>query len=91
MARPEKAEKVGRGKCPTCSGPLLFKRSGGGLLRYACDGCDTSGYAQVGSVGEAKWLATIEGAPAPAAPAPAPVAAPVPPGKKKTGFALGGL
>lgn len=88
MAKP--AEKVGRGKCPQCDEPVTFKRSSGGLLTYACDCCDTSGYAQPGGAGFAAWSKSIKGAePEPKAPAP-PAASPEP-APAKRGFSMENL
>ena len=67
----------------------MFKRSSGGLLTYACDGCDTSGYAQPGGAGFVKWSATIKGT---AAPAPELEPTPQPTVKTKPeGFSLESL
>lgn len=40
------SEKVGRGVCPMhgCGEPVTFRKSGGGLLTWRCDGCDSSGF-----------------------------------------------
>lgn len=82
------AEKVGRGPCPQCGEAVTFKRSAGGLLNFACDVCDCSGYSRPGGTAYAKWQASITvthhgnaaAAPAPAAtPAPTPAAAPAKP------------
>lgn len=73
MAAKKPAERAGRGSCPQCREPVTFKKSSGGLLRYACDACQTSGYAEPGGDGFRRWSATIksEGAAAPAPAAPA--------------------
>lgn len=81
MAKP--AEKVGRGPCPGCGEQLTFKRSSGGLLNFACDCCDSSGYARPGGSAYAQWDRSIKGEspapePAPAPPAASPVPAPAP-------------
>lgn len=55
------AEKVGRGPCPNCGDPVMFKRTSGGKLNFMCDAddCDSSGYAEPGSGMERKWQASI--------------------------------
>lgn len=61
MAAPRApAIKVGRGTCPQCHEPVTFKSSAGGLLRYTCDCCDTSGYAQPNGTGFKAWSKTIK-------------------------------
>lgn len=73
----QRAERAGPGPCPQCGKSVVFKVSAGGFLRYQCDHCITSGYAEPGGPGYAKWSAGIErqapaATTAPAAPAPAP-------------------
>lgn len=77
------SEKVGRGACPDCGEPVMYRRSSGGMLCHKCEMCDSSGYAAPGGEAYRKRMATIK-APAPeaapkAAEAPAPKAAPTPP------------
>lgn len=89
------AEKVGRGRCPVCSEAVMFRKSGGGLLKWDCDGCDTTGFAQPGGAGHARMMATVkvDDPPAPPAPGPAPAPDPAPaPGPapaRRAGFDMG--
>lgn len=79
MATP--AERVGRGPCPHCGVPVTFKRTTGKLLRFNCDSCLSSAYAEPGGSTYKKWLPTIQAdaddTPPPTA-APDPVPAPKP-------------
>lgn len=42
------SEKVGRGPCPSCGEPVMFRRSSGGMLCHKCEMCDSSGFAAPG-------------------------------------------
>lgn len=93
-----KNPKAGEGPCPHCSRPVFFRSSASGKLSYACDGCDSSGYADPGGQAHREWTASIT-KPAEQPPAPAPAAtpaAPPPAASKKpppqsSAFRLGGL
>lgn len=96
-----KNPKAGRGKCPSCAEPVLFRRSAvSGKLTYTCDECDSAGYADQGGKADAKWSASIASpVQAPAAPAATPLPkltgapdAPAPIGKPKAAaFSMGDL
>ena len=58
------AEKVGRGKCPDCGEPVMYRRSAGGFLTHKCDACDSNGYAEPGGAAYGKRMASID-APSP--------------------------
>ena len=87
MARPTTTEKVGEGACLSCGKPVFYRRTAGGNLKFQCDHCDVSGFAQPGGAGHARATASIQSeAPPdsikePTTPAPA-----APPVKKKTNF-----
>jgi len=75
---------------------VFFRTTTSGKLTYACDGCDTSGFADPGGEGHKKWTGSITKpipAPQPAPPAPAPnaPAPPAPPKPKRSAFDLGQL
>lgn len=79
MARNDPAERLGRGPCPHCGEPVIFKRTKGRYVRYSCDACQSYGYAEEGGQACREWSASIKAdqapAPAPAAPPAAPAAA----------------
>ena len=55
MARP-KNPKAGRGPCPGCGEPVLFRLSPATQrLSYSCDQCDHSAYADPGGARHAAW------------------------------------
>ena len=83
-----KNARVGRGKCPTCGHGVIFRRSPSGKITFACDECDSYGYADKASNASERWIATIEGNPDAAARAPSSAPAPAP---KGDGFTLEGL
>jgi hypothetical protein len=88
-----KNPKAGEGPCPVCKRPVFFRTTTSGKLTYACDGCDTSGFADPNGEGHRKWAASIaKPANTPAPPPPAPNApAPPAPKPKSSAFDLGQL
>lgn len=90
------SEKVGQGPCPSCSEPVWFRRSTGGMLSHRCEACDSSGYADPrGSAFKAR-MASIKRAEPEPEPAPAPAApphrrAPPKPAPGSSAFNLGAL
>lgn len=89
------SEKVGRGACPDCGEPVMYRKSSGGMLTHKCEMCDSSGYAAPGGEAYKKRLATIDN-PAGGPPADPPESdpAPTPAQAKKvpnSAFALGAL
>jgi len=93
MPRP-KNPKAGRGPCPCCKQPVLFRLSPAtSRLSYTCDHCDHSAYADAGGLAQRTWLASIPKDPA-ETPSPAPAAndpAPPKPAAKRGGFSLSDL
>ena len=75
------AERVGRGPCPHCGQPVTFKRTSGKLLRFNCDNCLSSAFADPGGSAHKQWLPTIK-ADATDAQAPAPNDPPTKPAPK---------
>lgn len=67
--------KAGRGPCPCCGEPLFFRTTASQKLSYACESCDSSGFAEPGGKAHRRWADSItEPADNPPAPAPAPAA-----------------
>ena len=65
---PAPAERVGEGPCPHCkTRTVTFKRSSGQKLRFNCDGCASSGYADPGGSEHGKWMASVKPFDAPGA------------------------
>lgn len=60
MAR-AKAEKVGRGQCPMqgCGASVTYRKSVGGLLKWQCDDCDSSGFMDPNGTAYKKALSGI--------------------------------
>jgi len=59
MPRP-KNPKAGRGPCPNCSTPVLFRSSpSSGRISFTCDECDSAGYADPDSAAAKKWRASF--------------------------------
>ena len=71
------APKAGKGPCPHCSAPVWFRTSAGGLLKFKCEGCDATGFAEKGGRAYRAWNASITERPD-ADPAPAPGEPPEP-------------
>jgi len=87
-----KNPKAGEGPCPVCARTVFFRASPSGKLTYACDGCDTSGFADPGGEGHKKWSASITKTTPEPAPAPGPAATPAPaPRKPASAFNLANL
>jgi hypothetical protein len=77
--------KVGTMSCPCCGHLLMVKQNEAGTMTLACDGCDFSGYAKVGTVAQTIFRSKIapgtgpkEDVQQPAAPAPVALPAPAP-------------
>ena len=92
MARPTTTEKIGEGACLSCGKPVWYRKTSGGNLKFQCDHCDVSGFAQPGGAGHARATASIASNTGPGdsvkePPAPPP-ATPV---KKKSFFDLSDL
>lgn len=60
MARAQ-SEKVGRGECPSCASPVMYRKSMSGLLSHKCDECDSTGFADPGGAAYKKRIASIKG------------------------------
>lgn len=69
-------KKLGRCDCPICKkiGVVMLKLNDAGTVTWACDDCDSVGFAKAGTDG-ADILRRKVGAAAPAATAPAPAPA----------------
>ncbi len=90
------AAKAGRGPCPNCSTPLTFKLSAGGLMKFDCDECESSGYAHPDGATYAKWQASMTARAPQHTPAPLPTPEPTPaptaaPRRASSVFDLGAL
>lgn len=94
-----KAPLVGWGPCPhaDCSSHkgrqlIPYRRSSGGSLRWTCDHCLSTGYAEQNGPRERALVPTITAADNPApAPAPTPAPKPATPRAVSTVFELGQL
>lgn len=88
MGRPTTTEKVGEGACLACGKPVFYRRTSGGNLKFACDHCDVSGFAQPGGTGHARAVASIKGGEPEDSVKEPDATPPAPPVKKKTNFAF---
>lgn len=82
-------KKLGRCDCPICKkiGVVMLKLNEAGTVTWACDDCDSVGFAKAGTEGAAILAGKVAPAPAPAkpvqaAPAPVPAQAPAKPVRK---------
>ena len=81
------APKAGKGPCPHCAAPVWFRTSAGGMLKFKCEGCDATGFAEPGGRAFKAWAASItekpDHEPTPASePAAAPTAPTAPAARK---------
>ena len=51
--------KLGAIPCPCCGHPVMVRENAAKTLTIACDGCDISAYAKVGTDAQARWRATL--------------------------------
>jgi hypothetical protein len=67
--------------CPHCGEAITYRKSSGGMLKYKCDECQSSGYAEPGGKAFAAMHSSIRFDKPPEPPEPEPKAAEPPPTK----------